>query len=232
MIRKIVIFMFVTFIISGCASEITDKTIKVGGSDIVPQVKELEIGVSFRSNYSANNKIYFIFSPTENINVLGPDYYLNSFFLVPGKSYSNEQQLRDTYYAGDTEKDLQDIYDDFFSSWDDLLLFDGNFFSLNSGPFVSANQHLDYTPDNLNLQYQVDQSTLIFTIDISRITTVNNIYFKVLTVDENDQLKDYTENSCFIEVLDNQTNSEPDFEDYDIEGSLDIISWEARVDIY
>jgi len=232
--RKIVMSVFVLFLLGGCASELTDKTIMVAGSAVTPIVKELEISVILRDVPSAVNKYYFIFSPTENIQILSADYQIDSFFLVPGMPYTDEQQLRDAYYAGAPEKTIQDIYDDFFSSWMELITYDGAFFSLKNGSFVSGNeqQHLEYTGQHIDVQESIVGNTLTFTINLDLLTYTDKIYFQILTVDENNLLKDYTDNGCFIDVVDNQTKNEADDSIGSILGSLDILSWQARIDIY
>jgi len=231
-ILELWIIVLLLIFINGCASELTDKTINVGGSDIVPEVREMQLTMTLRGTPSAANKYYFIFSPTNNINILGPNYFLGSYFLVPGMPYTDEQQLMNTYYANAEDKTLQDIYDDFFSSWQDIISYDDDFYSLNNGPFVSANQHLSYNPININTQSEMGINHFTFKIDLNWLSLADRLYFYILAVDESDQLRDYTESICYIDIIDGQTGEGQDISEGGLPADLDIISWQARIDIY
>lgn len=224
---KILVLFLSLLLLNGCAKYVTDKTITdSSGNTIIPTVKEFEFTVTFRGNPAQNgNYDYYFIVSSENFRVISPARTPEAYFFAPGEAYDN-LRLINAYYSGDLTKDLQNVYDDYFLTWERYVRYNStDVFGVVSGPFLASANHTAFEPVNLGFGNLGSGTQIKFHISLP----YDDIWFNILAVDENNVLRDSLDSNINFTYENGKVLEEThDASDSGINSGLDIISYTVR----
>lgn len=224
---KLTLLIFLVALLTGCAKYVTEKTITdASGNTIIPTVKEFEFTITFRGAPAQNgNYDYYLLVSTENFRVITPARTPEAYFFTPGEPYDKLRMIN-AYYSGDLNKDLQNIYTDYFASWERFVRYNStDVFGVVSGPFLVSANHNTFTPTNLGF----GNLGTIYQIKLRIAIPYDDIWFNFLAVDENNVLRDALDaNINFTYANGKLLEETADNTDPGINSGLDIISYTVR----
>jgi hypothetical protein len=211
-LKLILVFLVLLIIVAGCSNTVTQ---------LLPFGDELLVRVTFRENIDyVNNRYFMVISTPEAPSIpLGPPDSLDEF-LEPGA----QPQIGD----------LQDYYDNYFSTWHSYIILDASGFSLGKGPFIVNTQ-----PTKETFQFAAgDTSEIQFNISLARIFGNNlpeRFYFDIVSVDYPSGGAKYLKDKIsppdhYIVINQGAVVSQSDEENTSISGSLDILDWEVKIE--
>jgi len=227
MFRRIqIILLSLIIFLSGCAKYITDKTVTdATGQEVTATEDRIEVTFTFDGPpaISSDQKYYLIFSPTDNIQTITPTHLPEAYLFIPGDS-PDEQRMRDALLGGDDEKDLQDVYDDYFSTWERIYKYDiSKQINEYLGFFTSTANH--YTPTQLS--YGSSGGT--YEIKFYIIKPYDTFYLTFLAVGEDDVLEDHIDQVIGLDFEDGTVYEDTDNDDAGVEDGLDLRSYKVRM---
>jgi hypothetical protein len=205
-------------------------------------ILNMQIKVEFRENVDLSKyNYYFVFSGLGTPKVPSPDIVpeAQEYFPTPGREYDLENRFV-------VEAGIQPLYQEYFSTWSDYIVFSGSEVLLYKSGSASFDPN---TNESNNLQYEYDHDVqLDYSVNGKVITLIlkpqdlskdlGQIYFTFLTSQKRSEvdldagyLQDVLENSDPSIVI--KANRQID-KTYDIEtgidnGGADIYAWEARI---
>lgn len=221
------VLLGILIFISGCANYVTDKTITdAAGNKIIPVVKEYEFTITFRSAPAQNaNYDYYLVISTENFRAITAAHTPEAYFFTPGEQYDNLRMIT-AYYNGDTNKNLQNVYNDYFSSWERFVRYNStDVFNVFTGPFITSANHNTYQPTNLPFGNLGNSNQIKLRITVP----YDDLWFNFLTVDESNVLRDAIDTNINFTYANGKVLQETaDNVDPAINGGLDITAYTLR----
>ncbi|MFA5928785.1 MAG: hypothetical protein WC838_05775 [Candidatus Margulisiibacteriota bacterium] len=214
------IIILLAVFLSGCASVVTQK-------DLVGN--KLRVEITFAGPVSAQARYYFVFS--YNSEPLFPDVNLLPYLIGPGESYDPQAII-----VGDSRREISYYYQNYFSSWGDYVLLEGNSFYLTKGAFpavASDNVHYGFQRSVLERDQSADVNKIVLYFDLTNLnrgTAFANCYFNLLAVDANRKLSDRLDIAGQFRNIAGEYRAGTDQGDQTIASSLDIIAWQVRVE--
>lgn len=211
-LKLTLVFLLLSIIAAGCSNTVTQ---------LLPFGDELLVRVSFRQNIDyINNRYFMVISTSEAPSIpLGPPDSLDEF-LEPGTL----PQIGD----------VQDYYNNYYSTWHSYIILDANGFSLVKGPFVYNTPTVKET-----FQFVVgDTNEIQFNLSLGRIFGNNlpqKFYFNIVSVDYPSSGAKYLKDKIsppdhYIVINKGAVISKTDDENTNISGSLDILDWEVKIE--
>jgi len=204
----------------GCARTVTNKDLTGN---------QLRMEITLAGNVSAQARYYIIFSAGAEPQF--PDVTLQPYLMVPGETYEPENIV-----IGDSNRDISYYYENYFSTWGDVLTLENGSFYLTSGVFpVTANEtvHYTFTREALDTNQASSSNQIVLTVDLNRLNNglaIDNLYFNVLAVDANKLFVDQLDGSERVRNIMGEVQGGADPDDSIFSDVLDIRKWAVAIE--
>lgn len=184
--------MISLFILVGCAREITDKRLTDASGNSISQ-KQIEFTFSFEGTlfFGHPNYKYYLVVSTQNIATKVIPQAFNTYVTFPGALSIDTNKVQMSYFPTDITKGLQDVYDEYFVSWNYYISYDNtDHFLQDTGPFISSvNAGTGLIPlNNVHNVAGVASTQIKWTMP----STYDDFYFDFLAVDDNSYIQHST----------------------------------------
>ena len=199
--------LLLMFMVSGCAKVVTP---------VFPPGKHITIEINYKDNIDTTlNKYYILFN--NNSAPLLP--FMPTQFVEPGETPAQPEV---------------DYYGQYYPTWKNYVVLDGNAFSFIKGPYTSE---ATPTKEVIATWSGVDPKKILLTIDTSKLGTLTErLNFDFVTVDKATKLVEdnlsplnSSPSTSYVFTISDTTASGSDEATPGIRQSADILNWKVLV---